>query len=62
MVFSLEDGIKPTKKQLNFIAEIEEWVGDAFDGETRQEASKWIDEHLEEYNQMRQFCKEKDLT
>lgn len=31
MVFSLEDGIKPTKKQINFIAEIEDACGDGYE-------------------------------
>lgn len=55
---ALADRIKPTEKQLNFIADIEKFVGDTFDGETRQEASKWIEEHLDEFNQMRQFWEE----
>jgi hypothetical protein len=58
MVFSLADRIKPTEKQLDFIAEIEKYVGDTFDGKTRQEASEWIDEHLDGYNQMRRFWEE----
>lgn len=49
---------KPTERQLDFIAKIEEYVGDTFDGDTRQEASEWIDEHLDEYNQMQRFMKE----
>ena len=56
MASSLADRIKPTEKQLDFIAEIEEYVGDTFDGETRKEASEWIDEYIDEYNQMRRFC------
>lgn len=59
MVFSLADQInKPTKKQLEFIAEIEEYVEDTFNGETRREASEWIAEHIDEYSQMRQFWEE----
>lgn len=61
MAFSLADRIKPTEKQLDFIAEIEEYVGDTFDGETRREASEWIEEHLEEYNQMRRFWEEESI-
>ena len=60
MAFSLADRIKPTEKQLDFIAEIEEYVGDTFDGKTRREASEWIEEHLDEYNQMRRFREEED--
>lgn len=51
----MADRIKPTERQLDFIAKIEEYVGDTFDGETRQEASEWIDKHLDEYNLMRRF-------
>lgn len=60
MAFSLTDLIKPTQKQLDFIAEIEEYVEDAFDGRTRREASKWIEDHVDEYNQMRRFCNMRD--
>lgn len=60
MAFSLAERLKPTEKQLDFIAEIAEYVGDTFDGETRREASEWIDAHVEEYNQMRRFCNMRD--
>lgn len=56
MVSSLADRTKLTKKQIDLIAEIEEYVGYTFDGETRKEASKWINEHIDEYNQTRRFC------
>lgn len=36
MAFLLADRIKPTEKQLDFIAEIEEYVRDTFDGEMRR--------------------------
>lgn len=62
MAFSLADRInKPTEKQLDFIAEIEEYVGDKFEGDTRREASEWIDTHLDEYNQMRRFWEEESI-
>lgn len=40
---------KPTQKQLDFIADIEEAIGEKFKGETREEASGWIDEHIDQY-------------
>lgn len=40
---------KPTQKQLDFIADIEEAIGEEFEGETREEASEWIDEHIDQY-------------
>ncbi len=42
-------GDKPTRKQLDFIADIEEAIGEEFEGETREEASEWIDEHIDQY-------------
>lgn len=37
---------KPTEKQMNLIREIEEYCGVDFNGETREEASDFIDEWL----------------
>ncbi len=49
MAFSLADRIKPTEKQLDFIAQIEGYLGDVFEGSTRQKASHWIESHIDEY-------------
>lgn len=41
--------MEPTPRQLRFISEIEEALGLRFYGETKEEASEWIDDHFEEY-------------
>lgn len=40
---------KPTEKQLAFIADMEEIVGEQFEGTTKQEASEWISAHIDDY-------------
>lgn len=40
---------KPTEKQFNFIADIEEMTGEKFEGETKEEASEWINGHIDQY-------------
>lgn len=44
--------MKATKKQLQFIRNIEDKTGYSFDFEngTKAEASKYISEHIDEYN------------
>lgn len=44
-----EKGMKPTEKQMNFIEDIQEWTGKQFKGTTKEEASKFIEENIEEY-------------
>ena len=41
--------MKPTEKQIDFIKDIQEWTGKQFTGTTKEEASKFIDENIEEY-------------
>lgn len=54
----LELDMRPmaTKKQLGFIEEIQCYVNDYFDGDTKEEASRWIDSHIDEFN----FAKKED--
>lgn len=40
---------KPTIKQLDYIADIEEMTGEKFEGETKGEAAKWINDHICQY-------------
>ena len=40
---------KPTKKQLDFIADIQEFTGTLFTGSTKSEASKYISDNIERY-------------
>ena len=40
---------QPTKKQLDFIAEIQEFTGTLFTGSTKAEASKYISDNIEQY-------------
>jgi hypothetical protein len=40
---------KPTERQLQLIADIESELDVSFTGETRQEASKFIDEYIGQY-------------
>lgn len=44
----------PTPRQLSLIAEIEDVVGIQFTGETKQEASVYIDEHLDDFYLMKE--------
>ena len=39
----------PTERQIDFIESIQETLGIEFDGTTKAEASKWIDEHIGAY-------------
>lgn len=41
--------MKPTQKQLDFIGGIEETTGYLFKGTTKEEASKFISEHIDEH-------------
>ena len=41
--------MKATEKQLSYIADIEEFVQEKFDGETAEDASKYIDRNIELY-------------
>lgn len=41
--------IKPTEKQLQFIADIEEFVGEQFRGTTKKEATEYISRNIERY-------------
>lgn len=43
----------PTEKQLDFIERIEEVTGVPFVGTTKKEASEYIDEMIDEYNDAR---------
>ena len=43
----------PTRKQLEFIEEIEGYVDDVFEGGTRREASDWIESHIDEYQMLK---------
>ena len=45
----------PTQRQLALIAEIEDVVGIQFTGETKQEASVFIDEWLDDYELMKEM-------
>ena len=40
---------QPTKKQLDFIADIQEFTGTLFTGSTKTEASKYISDNIELY-------------
>lgn len=40
---------QPTKKQLDFIADIQEFTGTLFTGSTKAEASKYISDNIELY-------------
>jgi hypothetical protein len=40
---------QPTKKQLDFIADIQEFTGTLFAGSTKAEASKYISDNIERY-------------
>ena len=40
---------QPTKKQLDFIADIQEFTGTLFTGSTKSEASKYISDNIELY-------------
>lgn len=40
---------QPTKKQLDFIADIQEFTGIQFTGSTKKEASKYISDNIELY-------------
>lgn len=44
---SVRDRLPATEKQLKFIADMEEFVGEKFRGKTRSEASAWIEGHME---------------
>lgn len=50
---------EPTKKQLDFIADIQDAVGVKFAGITKQEASAYIDANIGRFNEMRDM--ERDL-
>lgn len=39
--------MKPTEKQLDFIADIQEFVGEPFTGTTKEDATKYISENIE---------------
>lgn len=39
----------PTERQLTLIAEIEQITGHPFEGDTKKEASQYIDENLDEF-------------
>ena len=39
--------MKPTEKQLDFIADIQEFVGKPFTGMTKEDAAKYISENIE---------------
>lgn len=41
--------MKPTQKQLDFIADIQEFVGKPFTGTTKEEAMLYISENIEMY-------------
>lgn len=41
--------IKPTEKQLQFIADIEEFVDEQFKGTTKKEATEYISRNIERY-------------
>lgn len=41
--------MKPTEKQLKFIEDIQEFTGKAFNGNTKEEASKFISENIKQY-------------
>lgn len=41
--------IKPTEKQLQFIADIEEFVDERFKGTTKEEATEYISRNIERY-------------
>ena len=41
--------MKPTEKQLRFIADIEEFVGEQFRGTTKKEATEYISRNIERY-------------
>ena len=43
-----------TPRQLDLIADIEDVVGIQFTGETKQEASVYIDEQLDDYRLMKE--------
>lgn len=41
--------IKPTEKQLQFIADIEEFVDEQFKGAAKKEATEYISRNIERY-------------
>ena len=43
----------PTERQLDLISEIEEILGIEFEGGTKLDASKFIDENLDDYELMK---------
>lgn len=47
MNFDGEKLMKPTQKQLDFIADIQEFVEKPFTGTTKEEATKYISENIE---------------
>ena len=51
MKFNLTDGElnKPTEKQLELIADMEEFCKEKFVGETIEDASEYIDRNMEEF-------------
>lgn len=44
---------KPTRKQLEFIEDICDALRIGFDGKTKQDASRFIDEHIDEFQRER---------
>lgn len=45
---------QPTKKQLDFIEEIVDVIGEDFEGDTFDEASDWISEHIDEFRELKE--------
>lgn len=41
-----------TEKQLRFIKKMESVLKEYFTGSTKQEASDWIDEHIDDFNEV----------
>ena len=40
---------QPTAKQIAFIADMEKAIGEQFTGSSKEDASRWISEHKEEF-------------
>lgn len=49
IIQSNKNSVPPTPKQLAFIKEISDEIGDEFTGTTKEEARQWITKNIQEY-------------
>ncbi len=52
----------PTRKQLDFIEEISDTIKESFEGDTVDEASDWISEHIDRYREVLARRREYDTS